>query len=292
MKTTQTCNRHKMELSKDEPITEENIRYRAERTAVCAMKHRMGFANSPYTRKAFHNLLDDLDNFDVPGYVLTESYEMVQEAVIFLCEHIGKKMSDLVNDRKGEPVTILCACFRVIHAFVQSKARKACKSIYIEDMPEHCFRAEFEWDIPEAGDYTAVKQRIEAMNLTPKQNEVLEYRMAGSNYTDIGQILFENNKRKTAAGKVRKTVIQIQEKYTRMFIEHKPLNKIFFQPDAIFYQADINGLNLTPCQNKIMERYLLGERLSEIARTFSVTRQAAFDAVKKVRIKILQAQTV
>ena len=273
MITTKTYSRCKVALSKDVPIAEDNIRFRAERTAVCVMKHRIGVANNPYMRKAFYDLLDDLDNFDVAGYVLTESYEMVQEAIVFLCGHLGKRMSDLITDRKGGPVTILCACFRVIGAYVQGKARKSYKSKYIEDIPEHKFKAEFEWDIPEPEDYTGVNRRIEAMRLTPRQREVLSHRMLGKSVIETAHSL------SLSENSIRGSLKCIRNKY------HGSLNNKL-------YNTDIDGLKLTACQRKVVERYLRGERLSEIAKTLSVTRQAIYDAVRKVRRKIKAPATV
>ena len=290
MHTKQIENKQTMAQVKDEPITEDNIRFRAERIAVYAMKTHIGYASNPYTRIMFCRLLDDLNNFNNPRYVISDSYEMVHEAVMFLCGYMGKRTTDLIIDKRGEPVTILRACFRVIHRFVQSKLRKSYRARYIEDMPEHCFRNEFEFEVErEPEDYTAVNEKIKAMNLTERQSIVLDYRMTGCNYTDIGRIMFENNKRKTAADKVRNTVLQIREKYTRLFIEHKPL-KTPFRPDDIFIQADMSELKLTPTQNKVIQCYLRGERISEIARAFSISRQAAFAAVQRVRNKI-KAQT-
>ena len=206
---------------------------------------------------------------------------MVQEAIMFLCGHIGKKMTDLVIDRTGEPVTLLCACFRVIGAFVQSRARQYYKASHIENMPEHKFKVEF--DIPddhsEPEDYTAVNQRIQAMRLTPKQSKVLEYRMNGLGPTEIGRIIYENSKPRLAASRVYETLKFIRMKY------HESFNNLL-------YQTDISKLNLTPTQRKVAERYLQGERLFEIARDCSVTRQAAFAAIKKVRDKIPDANRI
>ena len=279
------------DLNKNDVIRADNVRARAEIIAIRAFKGTIARGNRHILVKAFYNLLDDIDNFDVLGYVLTDSYEIVQEASMFLYEHIGKRITDLVIDRQGNPITILRACFKIVNMHIMRMVRRVKKKVFIdEDYPRPQFKVEFDWDAEEP-DYTAVNEKIKAMNLTERQSVVLDYRMTGTNYTDIGQILFENNKRKTAAGKVRDTVAQIREKYTRLFIEHKPLNNPF-QPDAIFYQADFTKLNLTPTQHKVIEVYLRGERLSDIARTFSVSRQAAWDAINKTRIKIKKAQTV
>ena len=117
MNTTE-INRHNTKvLSKDEPLTEMNIRFRGERTAVRAAKTFLCRENSPYMQKTYCDLLKDIDNFGIEGYVLTESYEIVQEAVLFFCNFMGQRLTDTYIDNYGQEITILKGCFRAVNCF-------------------------------------------------------------------------------------------------------------------------------------------------------------------------------
>jgi len=169
-------------MPKSEVITTENIRRKGEYTAIRAVQVKLGYEPTPFMRQTYYNLIRDMDYFDYSGYSLTSSYEIAQEAVLFLCEHIGKRLTDIVIDGKGEPVTILKACFRHVNAYLSRISRKAQKDIYIEDFHNDYFKVI--WDT-EAEDYAVVNEKIAAMKLTERQAEVLQYRMDGRSLKEI-----------------------------------------------------------------------------------------------------------
>jgi len=210
-----------------------------------------------------------MDYFDVPGYALTNSYEIAQEAMMFLCGHMGRRMTDTIADGKGGQVTILWACFRHVNAYLSRSERKANNTIQMDDLPKHEITVAFDWDAGEE-DYTGVDQRIAAMRLTPKQRELLDCKMAGRSITETAREL------SVARSSVKSSLRYIRLKY------HKSFNHISYCPD-------IKGLNLTACENGVVERYLRGETIIEIACAFSVTRQAVAKTLKRVRRKSSRA---
>ena len=263
---TDTIDRHNTKaLSKDAPITEENVKFRGERTAICAVKSVLGRTGGDFMQKAFRDLLKDVDNFDVQGYVLTESYDIAQEATGFFCGYIGKKLTDLVIDQYGEPVTILKACFRYVNNYIMRVYRKSFNNIHIDDMPEYHFKVDFDWDAGNV-DYTGVDQRIAAMRLTPRQKELLDCRMSGMSIGKTASAL------SVVKSSVRFSLRYIQMKY------HKSFNHISYFPD-------VKTLNLTACETRVAEHYLRGKPIVEIARALSVTRQAVAKTLKRVQSK-------
>ena len=196
-------------LNKDDVISEENVRRKGERTAVRAVQSRLGLENNRFMRTAYYNLIRDMDNFDVPGYTLTESYDIAQEAIMFLCQHMGRKLTDTVIDRKGEPVTILKACFRVVNAYTQRQLRKAQKTVHIEDLLKP-IEIPFEWEIEEE-DYTGVKETIEAMKLTERQNKVLWCKMAGRTQKECALTL------SLIKSSIQKSMRAVKAKYLKTF---------------------------------------------------------------------------
>jgi len=177
----------KQRLGNNGVITEENVRQRGEYTAIRAVKTMLGREANPYMRKAYQDLCRDIDYFDIEGYTLTSSYDIAQEAIVFLCQYIGRKPTDIIPDRKGKPVTILLACFRHVNVYVMNNYNRARKAVYIEDMP-YQIPVDFEWDT-EAQDYTEVDAKIAALKLTKRQSEVLSYRLSGKNPYEIARSL-------------------------------------------------------------------------------------------------------
>ena len=178
MNTTAT----RQTLRNDEVITFDNVRHRGETLALRAIKVDLGREGTPFLRKAYFDLVEDMKNFDTPGYVLSSSYDIAQETIVFLCGHIGKKLTDIIIDRKGDKATVLVACFRAVNRYIQSHQRKYKKAVDFNDLKYYQIEIPFDWDIDELNDYTGVNNKISAMGLTERQAEILSYRMdCGSN---------------------------------------------------------------------------------------------------------------
>ena len=166
-------------FNKDEVITVDNIRNIGEWAAAQVVKSNLARQGGcPFLQKLYGGIIRDIHNLDTPGYALSEAYDIVQEAMTFLCGHLERKLNDTVTDRKGEQVSIYIACFRVINGYVQREQRKTRKSPYIEDLAFSMFSVPFAYN-PEAEDYAAADKIVAAMNLTERQAEALSCRISG-----------------------------------------------------------------------------------------------------------------
>jgi len=207
MNTTQ-----KNTFNKDEVITVENIRSIGEWAAAQVVKSNLARQGGcPFLQKAYGDIISDIYNFDVPGYALTDAYDIVQEAMIFLSGHIGRKLNDTVTDRKGEQIAIYIACFRVVNGYVQRSQRKARKSPYIEDLPYSMLSAPFEYDVEQEADYAAVDAKIAAMNLTARQAEALSHRLCGASMKGTARAMSLTIK------PVYQLIYKVREKYLKAF---------------------------------------------------------------------------
>ena len=211
MYTTQNIRYNKAEtLSKDEPITEDNVRKRGEWMAVRVVKYKLGIYGCPFFRKMFRDLIRDYDYFDNPGYVLTDSYDVAQEAITFLCGHMGRSMNDTVI-HNGETVQITQACFRFINAYLSRLQLKANNAVEMGDLPKNFLTVAFDWDPDETADYAGVNEKISMMNLSERQAEVLDYRMHSESVRATAAALSKSRR------SIRESLKYIKKKYLKVF---------------------------------------------------------------------------
>lgn len=57
---------------------------------------------------------DDLSPF-------SNAYDIAQEAMLFLCQHIGEKLGDICITKYGKTTTIRSACFRCADNYLQKQ---------------------------------------------------------------------------------------------------------------------------------------------------------------------------
>lgn len=85
----------------DEKISPDNVMRIGELLALSALKFVCGH-KMPH--RMYANLARDLDYKDLDGYVLTDSYDLAQEAALFLCGYIGIGIRHLYRPEKRKDV--------------------------------------------------------------------------------------------------------------------------------------------------------------------------------------------
>ena len=96
-------------MSLDTVITADNIVEIGEKLTVGSFKMLVGYRGEVVLR-LYKMLLKDLYCKHNPGYVLTDAYDYVQIACLYLCEHMGQRLGDIVMDRRNKKVGIKHAC--------------------------------------------------------------------------------------------------------------------------------------------------------------------------------------
>ena len=93
-------NKRKVYEVLEEKISPDNIVRISELLALGALKYMCG-------HKMLHGMYADLSRDiaykDAEGYVLTESYDLVQEAAMFLCSYMGMTVNE---SKDGEQYTV------------------------------------------------------------------------------------------------------------------------------------------------------------------------------------------
>ena len=89
-----------------EVISPQNVEIISELIAIQETKYLISFIGAPMIAMR-NNLYKDLYRKNKADYLLSDAYDLVQECALFLCEHFGKKLSDVHHiDKKGRKITI------------------------------------------------------------------------------------------------------------------------------------------------------------------------------------------
>lgn len=99
-------------LDNDRVISAENVQRMGEVIALCAIKTVI-VRGGKDLHNLYKGLLRDINrsNNDMSRY--SDGYEIAQEAMLFLCQHMGKRLDDVYITKTGRKITIKQACFSV-----------------------------------------------------------------------------------------------------------------------------------------------------------------------------------
>ena len=86
-----------------EKISPDNVAVMAELIAMRETKALIGYYGY-YAEKAHKNLCQDIFGKNEPGYIFSDSYDLVQSVALFLCDHFGEYEDDVLYiSEKGKP---------------------------------------------------------------------------------------------------------------------------------------------------------------------------------------------
>lgn len=121
----------------------------------------------------------------------SDGYDIAQTAMLFLCEHIGKRLGDTYTTTRGNIISIKQACFRFTDRYLDKQfTRHLAHTTAISDSIAllHITFIDDESD----NDYTAVDAIIKRMNLTQGEYDVLCAYMSGLTYLEATNLLNVN----------------------------------------------------------------------------------------------------
>ncbi len=171
-----------------EEISPENIAVMAELIAMRETKTLIGFMGY-HAEIAHKKLCKDIFCKDMPGYVLSDSYDLVQNVALFLCDHCGEYLDDFLYVSKREKrITIKMECYLIITRMLSKRYRLMQKYQSLEAAKEKgeisCMeKTEEEQDDSRVNGITA------ALNLTENMSVALDCRMSGMSYPEIARRL-------------------------------------------------------------------------------------------------------
>ena len=177
-------------LDNDVVISAENMQKMGEVIALTCIKTVI-IRSGKDLHYLYKGLLRDMNRSKDDYSPFSNAYDIAQEAMLFLCQHIGEKLSDDYTTKYGKVVTIKSACYRCAdNYFKKQYTRHIANTISLDER----LTAESETilDDEQKNDYIAVDGLISKMKLTAAEYETLSILMAGFTMLQIGRILNVN----------------------------------------------------------------------------------------------------
>ena len=168
-----------------ETISFENIQLMGEMITLKTLRTRYAYA-----RKAldwlYVGLVKDLNRGNDSEHVFSDAYDLVQNAICFLFDFIGKSLNDVYTVKNGKVITIKYATYSLVGRLIDRMLRHFDRSQDINDYTEEL---SVEIDHYEEKDYTNVDNTIERLGLKPRDKVVLDCYIACMTCNEIAEFL-------------------------------------------------------------------------------------------------------
>ena len=168
-----------------ETISFENVQQMGEMITLKTLRGRYAYAR--YALEWLYvGLVKDLNCGNDAHHVFSDAYDLVQNAVCFLCEFIGKSLNDVYTIKNGQEITIKKATYLLVGRNIDRMHRHITRARDINDYTE---KLSVEIDDYEENDYTEVDNKIERLGLKPHDCAVIDCYMAGMTCNEIAEFL-------------------------------------------------------------------------------------------------------
>ena len=168
-----------------ETISFENVQLMSEMITLKTLRTRYAYARQALDW-LYVGLVKDLNRGNDAEHVFSDAYDLVQNAIYFLCEFIGKSLNDVCMVKNGKVITIKYATYSLVGRNIDRMRRHFDRSCDIELCSEEL---SVEIDHYQEKDYTNVDKTIERLGLKPRDRVVLDCYMAGMTCNEIAEFL-------------------------------------------------------------------------------------------------------
>ena len=177
-------------LDNDIVISVENIQKIGEVIALTCIKTVI-VRSGKDLHHLYKGLLRDMNRSKNDLSPFSDAYDIAQEAILFLCEHIGKKLGDGYITKYGKTTTIRSACFRCADNYLEKQyTRHIINTVSLDERITE--GTETILDDEQKNDYTAVDGVVEQMKLTKVEQETLSHLMVGLTCIEIAKLYNAN----------------------------------------------------------------------------------------------------
>lgn len=193
-----------------EEISQNNVLEMAELIAFMELRFQIGYQGSRMQRM-YADLYDDIKHKNELEHTFSDSYDLVQEGALFLCEYYGEHLNDVISySKKGKPITIKIACIRKMMKLINRKTSDYYRSVSLDALTAV---SEPSYEIKEEviQYYTLYEKIVSSLNLTENMRIALECRQNGLSYPEIGRVLSR------AQATVYEYFIKMRQRYTAIY---------------------------------------------------------------------------
>ena len=193
-----------------EEITPDNVLAISELIALTETRFLIGYMGSRM-QKLYADLYADIKHKHESNRVFKDGYDLVQEGALYLCEHYGKHLNDVIGyTKKGKKITVRIACIKKMVKLITRKWSDAYRCLSAEHLTP---KNEPSVEVKEKTqhDYTVYDKIVGSLNLTDNMRVALECRMKGLSYPEIGRIL------ERAQSTVFEYFIKMRQRYVAIY---------------------------------------------------------------------------
>ena len=168
-----------------ETISFENVQLMGEMITLKTLRSRYAYAR--YSLEWLYiGFVKDLNRNNDSHHVFSDAYDLAQTAICFLCEFVGKKLTDVYTVKNGQEITIKRATYLLVGRTIDRMRRHIARHCSINDYTEEL---SVEIDHYQEKDYTEVDNKVELLNLKPRDRAVLDCYFAGMTCNEIADFL-------------------------------------------------------------------------------------------------------
>ena len=168
-----------------EVISFENVQQMGEMITLKTLRGRYAYARQTL-EWLYVGFVKDLNRDNDSRHVFSDAYDLAQTAICFLCEFVGKSLNDVYMIKNGQEITIKRATYLLVGRTIDRMRRYMSRSRDINDYTEEL---SVKIDHYEEKDYTEVDNKIELLNLKPRDRAGLDCYMAGMTCNEIAEYL-------------------------------------------------------------------------------------------------------
>ena len=177
-------------MDNDMVISAENVQKMGEVIALTCIKTVI-VRSGKDLHYLYKGLLRDMNRSKDDYSPFSNAYDIAQEAMLFLCQHMGKKLGDDYTTKYGKVVTIKSACYRCADNYLQKQyTRHLSNTISLDE--RITAKPKTILDDEQKNDYTVVDGLIAKMKLTAAEYDTLCAYMAGLTYLEVTRLLNVN----------------------------------------------------------------------------------------------------
>ena len=133
-----------------ETISFENVQLMGEMITLKTLRGRYAYSRQGLDW-LYVGLVKDLNRSNDTEHVFSDAYDFVQNAVCFLCEFVGKKLTDVYTVKNGREITIKQATYSLVSRNIDRMSRHITRHC---DINEYTEELSVEIDHYEEKDYT------------------------------------------------------------------------------------------------------------------------------------------